>query len=119
DLRCERGGGGLAAGEEVPASWELADGDLRFELRPTPTGQVGLFPEQASNRAWVRDVVASSGSGVIVLNLFAYTGAITLSAAAAGAALTHVDGARPAIGWARRNAAPSAPDDRPGPLIVG
>jgi len=118
DLRYERDGGWLAAGEEVPASWELADGDLRFELRPTPTGQVGLFPEQASNRAWVRDVVASSGSEVSVLNLFAYTGAMTLSAAAAGAAVTHVDGARPAIGWARRNAALSALDDRPVRWIV-
>jgi 23S rRNA (cytosine1962-C5)-methyltransferase len=118
DLRYERGGGWSAARDEVPASWELIDGDLRFELRPTPTGQVGLFPEQASNRAWVRDVVASAGSEVSVLNLFAYTGAMTLSAAAAGAAVTHVDGARPAIGWARRNAALSGLDDRPIRWIV-
>jgi 23S rRNA (cytosine1962-C5)-methyltransferase len=118
DLRYERAGGWSAARDEVPASWELIDGDLRLELRPTPTGQVGLFPEQASNRAWVRDVVASAGSEVSVLNLFAYTGAMTLSAAAAGAAVTHVDGARPAIGWARRNAALSGLDDRPIRWIV-
>jgi 23S rRNA (cytosine1962-C5)-methyltransferase len=43
---------------------------------------------------------------------------MTLSAAAAGAAVTHVDGARPAIGWARRNAALSALDDRPVRWIV-
>jgi len=118
DLRYERDGVWSATRGEVPASWELADGDLRFELRPTPTGQVGLFPEQASNRAWVREVVASIGSEVSVLNLFAYTGAMTLSAAAAGAAVTHVDGARPAIGWARRNAARSGLDDRPIRWIV-
>ena len=112
DLRYERDHGWSATAGDVPASWEIAEGDLRLELRPTPTGQVGLFPEQAQNRAWVRDVVASSGEAVSVLNLFAYTGAMTLSAAAGGAAVTHVDGARPAIGWARRNAALSGLADR-------
>src|SRR4029079_10409183 len=103
DLRCERGGGWLAAGEEVPASWELAEGDLRFELRPTPTGQVGLFPEQAANRAWVRAVLDDLSPRLedpTVLNLFAYTGAATLAAAAAGAAVTHVDASRPTVAWA-------------------
>ena len=38
-------------------------------------------------------MVASRGEAVSVLNLFAYTGAMTLSAAAGGAAVTHVDGA--------------------------
>ena len=86
DLRYERYHGWSATAGDVPASWEIADGDLRLELRPTPTGQVGLFPEQALNRAWVRDVVASRGEAVSVLNLFAYTGAMTLSAAAGGRA---------------------------------
>ena len=84
DLRYERYHGWSATAGDVPASWEIADGDLRLELRPTPTGQVGLFPEQALNRAWVRDVVASRGEAVSVLNLFAYTGAMTLAAAAGG-----------------------------------
>ena len=40
-----------------------------------------------------------------VLHLFAYTGAATLAAAAAGAEVTHVDAARNTVVWARRNAA--------------
>ena len=40
-----------------------------------------------------------------VLHLFAYTGAATLAAAAAGAEVTHVDAARTAVVGARRNAA--------------
>ena len=118
DLHYERDHGWSATAGDVPASWEIAEGDLRLELRPTPTGQVGLFPEQALNRAWVRDVVGSHGESVSVLNLFAYTGAMTLSAAAEGAAVTHVDGARPAIGWARRNATLSGLADRPIRWIV-
>jgi 23S rRNA (cytosine1962-C5)-methyltransferase len=42
--------------------------------------------------------------GTSVLNLFAYTGGSTLAAAAAGASVVHVDAARSAVGWARRNA---------------
>jgi 23S rRNA (cytosine1962-C5)-methyltransferase len=118
DIRFERYRGWMAGRGEIPMSWPIAEGDLRFELRPTPTGQVGLFPEQAPNRAWVRDLIAAMPEPPAVLNLFAYTGAMTLSAAAAGASVTHVDGARPAIGWARRNAELSGLADRPIRWIV-
>ena len=43
--------------------------------------------------------------GPAVLNLFAYTGGASIALAAAGARVTHVDASRPAIGWARENAA--------------
>ena len=118
DLEFVRGRGWAAASGDVPASWQVDDGDLRFELRPTPTGQVGLFPEQSPNRAWVRDAIAGMPPGAAVLNLFAYTGAASLSAAAAGASVTHVDGSRPAVGWARRNAELSGLADRPIRWIV-
>jgi 23S rRNA (cytosine1962-C5)-methyltransferase len=39
------------------------------------------------------------------LNLFAYTGGASVALAAAGWRVTHVDASRPAIGWARENAA--------------
>jgi 23S rRNA (cytosine1962-C5)-methyltransferase len=116
-LRFDRDRGWQSPSGEVRVAWEVEDGDLRFELRPTPTGQVGLFPEQAPNRAWVRDVTATL-PGPLVLNLFAYSGAMTLSAAAAGASVTHVDGARPAVAWARRNAQLSGLADRPIRWIV-
>jgi 23S rRNA (cytosine1962-C5)-methyltransferase len=117
-IRYDRYVGWEADVGEIPAAWQLAEGDLQFELRTTPTGQVGVFPEQSPNRAWVRDVLAGLDRPTSVLNLFAYTGAMTLSAAAAGASVTHVDGARPAIGWARRNAELSGLADRPIRWIV-
>lgn len=118
DLVFDRAGGWTAAGDVVPSSWEVEDADLRLELRPTPTGQVGLFPEQAANRTWVRDVLGGLREPATVLNLFAYTGAITLALAAAGARVTHVDGSRPTVGWARRNAELSGLADRPIRWIV-
>jgi 23S rRNA (cytosine1962-C5)-methyltransferase len=53
-----------------------------------------------------------------VLNLFAYTGASTLMAAAAGAEVEHVDAARASVAWARRNADQSGLSDRPIRWIV-
>jgi 23S rRNA (cytosine1962-C5)-methyltransferase len=48
-----------------------------------------------------------------VLVLFGYTGLATLALVGAGARVTHVDASRPAMTWARENAAASGLDDRP------
>ena len=110
DLRFDRYAGWTSVADDEPGPWIVDDGDLRFELRPTEAGQVGLFPEQAPNRAWIRgaltDAIGAAGTEAApgVLNLFAYTGAMTLAAAAGGARIAHVDGSRPAVAWARRNA---------------
>jgi 23S rRNA (cytosine1962-C5)-methyltransferase len=117
DLTYDRDVGWTSAGGDIEP-WQITDGDLRFELWPTDAGQVGLFPEQAPNRAWIRDAVSRTAPEPTLLNLFAYTGAVTLAAAAAGASVTHVDGARPNVAWARRNAALSGLTDRPIRWIV-
>ena len=92
---------------------------LVMELRPTSSGGLGLYPEHAANLAWVASRVADRagahlGGGMpAVLNLFAHTGLATLAAARAGAAVAHVDAARSAVTWARRNAELSGLADRP------
>src|SRR3954471_12023828 len=105
---------------EVPTSWIIRHGQARFGLKLTDFGHVGIFPEQAAmwDRISVeaRDAVncktpagsIDAASEFRVLNLFAYTGGSTLAAAAAGAAVTHVDAARNVVNWARRNAELSA-----------
>ena len=109
------------APEDV-ASWPVEIDGLAMELRPTASGGVGLYPEHAANLAWLRDRIAgraaASEGQPTLLNLFAHTGLVTLAAARAGAAVTHVDAARGAVAWARRNAAHSALDDRPVRWIV-
>ena len=93
---------------DPPRQWTIAHGRLAFQLKRTDFGHVGLFPEQAENWSWIAEQVgrrtADGSGGVKVLNLFAYTGGSTLAAAAAGAAVTHVDAARNIVAWARRNA---------------
>ena len=113
DLRFERGAGW--SGSVAP--WAITLDAVTLELRPTDTGQIGLFPEHVGFWPWLRGALAGRGDPS-VLNLFAYTGATTLALAAAGAAVTHVDASRPAVAWARQNAELSGLADRPIRWIV-
>ncbi len=88
----------------LPATWTIGHRDLTFQLRTTPFGHVGVFPEQAENWDWISDRLRENIRSSKVLNLFAYTGGATLAAAAAGAEVVHVDAAKNVVAWARRNA---------------
>lgn len=104
----------------MPVDWCLAQaGDAPFQLRleALPSGQVGVFPEQQENWAWISRQVARSraalGRAPKVLNLFAYTGGSTLAAAAAGAEVVHIDAAQTIVDRAKENAAFSGLAERP------
>lgn len=99
--------------DRLPTCWTVRHGAVHFLLRPTPFGQVGLFPEQAENWEWIGRQVGRAGRPLQILNLFAYTGGSTLAAAAAGAGVTHIDAARNVVQWARDNAHASQLDDAP------
>ncbi len=99
--------------EELPQRWSIDHGPFRLELKRSPFGHVGVFPEQAENWDWIARQVQSAGRELKVLNLFAYTGGSTLAAAAAGARVTHVDAARNTVAWARHNAQLSGLADAP------
>ncbi len=97
----------------VEQTWPMAWGDVRFHGRFTPFRHLGFFPEQAANWTWIDAATRQAGEGARVLNLFGYTGVASLVCAAAGAAVTHVDASKRAVGWARENAALSGLADRP------
>lgn len=97
---------------EPPESWTISWDALTFELKLTPFGHVGLFPEQVANWQRIGRWLAHR-PGARVLNLFAHTGGSTLAAAAAGAEVTHIDAARNSVDWARRNAALSGLAEAP------
>ncbi len=114
DARFERSSDGRGAWQVATARgvdpgrpWELALRPLRFELRLAAGGQVGIFPEHLALASAVASHVraqARTDDQPAILNLFAYTGALTIASALAGAAVTHVDASRTAVAWARRNA---------------
>ena len=127
-------GGGEWEFFDLPEQWDIhyalpekvtsansyaAHKELTFRLKPFAFKHTGLFPEQAANWDWFSQLIAeeagrrNSGQPVKVLNLFAYTGGATISAAAAGAHVTHVDASKGMVGWAKENAAASGLSDAP------
>src|SRR6201996_6653888 len=96
------------------APFPLAWDGVKFHGQFTSFRHLAFFPEQAANWAWLKERVEAGGPGCKVLNLFGYTGVASLVCAAAGAAVTHVDASKRAIGWARENAALAGLEDRPG-----
>ena len=121
DLRFDRDGGWSGpAATAARDSWPATIGGIALELRPTEAGQVGCFPEHAAMLPWLRERVElrratapAAAPSVRVMHLFAHMGLVTLAMAAAGAAVAHVDAARPAVIWARRNAAANGLTDAP------
>jgi 23S rRNA (cytosine1962-C5)-methyltransferase len=113
DLRFDRdrgwSGDGLAQARQ---GWTVRIHDLSLELHPTDAGQVGFFPEHDITLPWLLERIAERDNPT-VLNLFGYTGLATLALARAGASIAHVDAARSAVSWARRNAARNGLADRP------
>jgi len=91
---------------------------LTFNLKPFSFKHTGLFPEQATNWDWFGAKIRKAGRPIKVLNLFAYTGGATLAAAAAGAAVTHVDASKGMVGWAKENARSSGLAEAPIRWIV-
>jgi 23S rRNA (cytosine1962-C5)-methyltransferase len=103
---------------DLPESWRVKYGGLTFIVRPTNFKHTGLFPEQAVNWDYLTRSIKTSARRLNILNLFAYTGAATVAAAAAGAAVCHVDAARGVVAWARENARVSRVSDSPVRWIV-
>ncbi|CAN1724340.1 23S rRNA (cytosine1962-C5)-methyltransferase [Hyphomicrobium sp. 1Nfss2.1] len=92
----------------VPESWPVKIGDVTMLCRLASFRHMGLFPEQYPHWQWMLQRIAEKrGEPARVLNLFAYTGAASLIAAAAGANVTHVDASKKAIAWAKENQAAS------------
>lgn len=86
----------------MPNEWDFKLDSIKMKLKLKPFGHVGVFPELQEQWNWLNQIISSAQSPK-VLSLFSYTGAATLSAAEAGAHVTHVDASKPAITWAAEN----------------
>ncbi len=95
-----------------PLSGEMSEGqrgesEIVFRLGLTSFKHVGVFPEQAVNWDYIFNAIHQLKSKGIekpkFLNLFAYTGAASLAAKAAGADVVHVDSIKQVVSWAREN----------------
>ncbi len=97
------GGKGAWKNKDIPASWEMSWGDVRFTARLTSFKHTGIFPEQSVNWAWLKERVGAL-TNPQVLNLFGYTGIASIVAALGGAKVTHIDASKQSNLWAKENA---------------
>lgn len=112
--RSTSGGGNWEIKNKIPSRWEIKYKNLIFNIKTMGFKHTGLFPEQAVNWDFVADKIKKSGrKDLKVLNLFAYTGAATAAAAAAGASeVVHVDAAKGMVAWAKENIESSGLSDK-------
>lgn len=114
----EEGPGRWKFAGNIAQTWTMAYGPVRYIGRFMSFRHVGVFPEQAAHWDWVNnkiyaEIAKRPDRTFKILNLFGYTGLASLSAAAAGAQVTHVDASKKAIGYARENQAASSLEDLP------
>jgi 23S rRNA (cytosine1962-C5)-methyltransferase len=92
----------------LPDRWNVAyqndEVAINLRLGLTSFKHVGVFPEQAVNWDYISSSIRKMKTrSPKVLNLFAYTGAASLIAKAAGADTTHVDSIKQVVNWANEN----------------
>lgn len=104
--------------ESMQNEWQISFGDIRLNIKPTAFKHTGVFPEQEQNWVFIKSKIKDAKKPIKVLNLFGYTGGATLAALSAGAEVTHVDGSKSAITWAKENAELSGLDKKPVRWII-
>lgn len=86
--------------DEQPAIWQVFEGEARFEVNLSDYLDTGLFLDHRPLRRRIHERAANKR----VLNLFCYTGSITVQAALGGASSSlSVDMSNTYLDWAKRN----------------
>ncbi|NOZ86121.1 MAG: hypothetical protein GXP49_07625 [Deltaproteobacteria bacterium] len=99
--------GGKWLGSGLPESFTIGIGtvELLLKLKPTSFGHLGFFPEHLPQADIMKKIaVDKDRKNMNMLNLFGYTGAISLASAITGWQVTHLDASRSTVQWAKENA---------------
>ena len=97
-------------GTPTPGRFTLQENGVPYRVQMTATKHPGLFLDHAPLRAWLK----TTQKDLSVLNLFSYTGSLSVAAGVAGAEkVTTLDLSKSTIDWARENWNQAGlPDDR-------
>jgi len=99
--------------DSLPEAWPISWRSLRFMARRTPFRHVGFFQEHSVHWAYAQDRIRAAARPVRLLNLFGYTGMMSLAAAAAGAHVTHLDASPKSNAYVKSHAELSGLTDAP------
>lgn len=97
----------------APDVWPMVWRGLTFNARRTPFRHLGLFQEHSVHWAFAQDQIRRSRRKIKLLNLFGYTGMMSLAAAKAGAEVTHLDASPKSNGFGQDHAAMSGLAEAP------
>jgi 23S rRNA G2069 N7-methylase RlmK/C1962 C5-methylase RlmI len=101
-----------APAEDLPERMEVVENDVRYTVALGSGQKSGFYCDQRENRARVRSLAASAGTGARVLDLCCYSGGFAISAALGGAAdVTGVDSSAAAVALARANSSLNGLDE--------
>lgn len=92
--------------KDFPKDWKIEVGEILFNLKPGVFKHVGIFPEQTTHFPWLKEKIEQGlkeNGKVSVLNLFGYTGAISIFSAKLGANVCHVDASEVSVDLAFKN----------------
>ena len=93
-------------------SWPMQWNGLTFEARRTAFRHMGVFQEHSVHWQFAQEKIRSAGRPIKALNLFGYTGMMSLACAAAGAEVVHLDAGPKSNGYGKDNQAMSGLNDR-------
>lgn len=105
---------------QLPDSWLVEIEKVILKVSLTDFGHLGVFPEHAALWSLVRSMLEAGkrSKPLRVLNLFAYSGALTFAAAQTGAQVCHLDASKGMVYWAKENAALNKLENAPIRYIV-
>ncbi len=86
-----------------PESWSVGWKGLDIQARCAAFRHMGLFPEHSVHWNWAVERIRNANRPTRVLNLFGYTGVMSLACAQAGAEVVHLDASPKSIGFGREN----------------
>ncbi len=101
------------AGKPPPDEWPIAWQDLKLNARLAAFRHMGVFPEHSVHWRWAMEQVRTATRPVKALNLFGYTGMMSLALAKAGAEVVHLDASPKSIAQGRENQALSDLSEKP------
>ncbi len=94
-------------------TWPMRWNGLTFNARRTAFRHMGIFQEHSVHWRFAQEQIRTAGPPVKALNLFGYTGMMSLACAAAGAEVVHLDASPKSNGYGKENQALSGLDDKP------
>lgn len=100
-------------GKQPPEDWPIGWNGLTLNARLAAFRHMGVFPEHSVHWRWAMEQVQAAKRPIKALNLFGYTGMMSVALAKAGAEVVHLDASPKSIAQGRENAALSGLEAAP------